>query len=302
MELELELVGEEDLDETLKFNDMAARLRRMCDQELGALDQRAAVLLGDANLQAEQNPFGTQAICGAYKGVCKGIESDVAIRRALLRVFDDHFADKVRGAYKEVNELLVENSILPKIKYAVKKTEGGGAAARTAARKATTSRRRRGQGQEGDRRRGRCRAGHLPDPRQAGRSPDRPGRRPAPGDSGRPAGARGDGAALARSPAAARQRRGDHQWRDRDPAGRPRRGQRPAQLKETNVGASLGQMDAMTLGHRVDAVRPDLRRPQGPRGREGAGRPPPDPDAEDRHRGQDHLLEEGPPARGCCWT
>src|SRR5688500_5681697 len=39
VELELELVGEEDLEETLKFNDMTARLRRMCDAELGAVDQ-----------------------------------------------------------------------------------------------------------------------------------------------------------------------------------------------------------------------------------------------------------------------
>ena len=127
MELELELVGEEDLEETLKFNDMAARLRRMCDAELGALDQRAAVLLGDANLAAEQNPFGSQAICGAYKSTCKHVDSDPKVRRALLKLFDDHFADRVRAVYKEVNDLLVENSILPKIKYAVKKTEGGAA-------------------------------------------------------------------------------------------------------------------------------------------------------------------------------
>jgi hypothetical protein len=127
MEMELELVGEEDLEETLKFNDMAARLRRMCDAELGALDQRAAVLLGDANLLAEQNPFGSQAICGAYKSACKHVESDVKVRHALLKLFDDQFADKVRAVYKEVNDLLVENSILPKIKYAVKKTEGGAA-------------------------------------------------------------------------------------------------------------------------------------------------------------------------------
>ena len=64
----------------------------MCDEELGALDQRAGVLLGDANLQAEQNPFGTQAICGAYKQVCKHVESDAKIRRVLLKLFDDHFA------------------------------------------------------------------------------------------------------------------------------------------------------------------------------------------------------------------
>jgi len=42
---ELELVGDDDLEETLKFNDMANRLRAYCDEELGALDQRVGVLL-----------------------------------------------------------------------------------------------------------------------------------------------------------------------------------------------------------------------------------------------------------------
>jgi hypothetical protein len=43
------------------------------EQPLGESDQGAAVLLVDANLLAEQNPLGTQAICGSYKSVCKGV-------------------------------------------------------------------------------------------------------------------------------------------------------------------------------------------------------------------------------------
>ena len=67
----LELVGEDDLDETLKFNDMAAKLRAYCDEELVALDQRVGVLLGDATLQANDNPFSPQVICDAYKQACR---------------------------------------------------------------------------------------------------------------------------------------------------------------------------------------------------------------------------------------
>jgi hypothetical protein len=36
--LELGLVNDEDLEETLKVNDMAAKLRRYCEEELNALD------------------------------------------------------------------------------------------------------------------------------------------------------------------------------------------------------------------------------------------------------------------------
>jgi hypothetical protein len=247
LEMELELVGEEDLDETLKFNDMAARLRRICDQELGALDQRAAVILGDANLQAEQNPFGAQAICGAYKHVCKGIESDPKIRRVLLKLFDDHFADKVRGMYKEVNELLVDNSILPKIKFAVKKTEGGAAGAddeddegdvddavEAKVRKATDAAAAAGQDIFQI-------LAKLVGP-QTG-----PGGAPLPGTPGGPPALEGTalltslsqlqhgnlGVITAGSVAIAQ--------------GDPGAVNVLAQLKETNVGASMGQMDAMTL-------------------------------------------------------
>src|SRR6185295_17879050 len=60
---ELSLVADDDLEETLKFNEMAAKVRRICEDEMGALDQRVGVLLGDAELKAEENPLSPQAIC-----------------------------------------------------------------------------------------------------------------------------------------------------------------------------------------------------------------------------------------------
>jgi len=248
LEMELELVGEEDLDETLKFNDMAARLRRMCDQELGALDQRAAVILGDANLQADQNPFGALAILSAYKQVCKGVESDVKIRRALLKLFDDHFADKVRGAYKEVNDLLIENSILPKIKFAVKKAEGGAAgtadddeegdvedAVEAKVRKATDAAAAAGQDIFQI-------LARLVGP-QTG-----PGGAPLPGTPGGPPAL--EGQALLSS--LTQLQHGNVAAITSGALALPQAGEAVAtnvlaQLKQTNVGASLGAMDAMTL-------------------------------------------------------
>lgn len=113
----LELIGEEDFDETLKFDAMAAKLRAYCDEELSALDQRVAVLLGDANLLAKDNPFAPQVICDAYKHACRQLGANLKVRRVLLKLFDDHVLDAIRSVYKDVNTLLVRNSILPKIRY-----------------------------------------------------------------------------------------------------------------------------------------------------------------------------------------
>jgi hypothetical protein len=120
---ELSLVGEDDLNETLKFNDMAAKLRRYCEAELSALDQRIGVLLGDASLESDDDPFGPQVILDAYKSACQKSEAPIEIRMVFLKLFDDHVADTVRATYKEVNELLVDNGILPKIRYGISKSE-----------------------------------------------------------------------------------------------------------------------------------------------------------------------------------
>jgi hypothetical protein len=119
--LEMELVGDDDLDETLRYNKLATRIRQHCDSGLGALDQRAAVLLGDGNLQSEDNPFSPQAICDAFKNACREVENDAQVRATLMHLFDEQMLDDLRAGYDDVNELLVENSILPKIRYTVVK-------------------------------------------------------------------------------------------------------------------------------------------------------------------------------------
>jgi hypothetical protein len=120
---QLALVGEDDFEETLKFNDMAAKLRAYCDEELVALDQRVGVLLGDANLEANDNPFSPQVICDAYKHACRHVDADAGVRRVLLKLFDDHVLDDIRSMYKAVNALLVQNSILPRIRYSVSRSQ-----------------------------------------------------------------------------------------------------------------------------------------------------------------------------------
>jgi hypothetical protein len=117
----LSLVADDDLEESLKFNEMAARLRRMCEDEMNALDQRVGVLLGDAELAAEDNPIGAQAVLDSYKQACRKVSDSVELRAVLLRLFEDLAAEKVRDVYKALNDLLVQNGILPKIRFGAPK-------------------------------------------------------------------------------------------------------------------------------------------------------------------------------------
>jgi hypothetical protein len=122
---ELSLVRDDDLDETLRFNQLAAKLRRICEEEINALDQRVGVLLGDAELESDACPLSPQAICDAYKKTCRKLVDSAPVRGVFLKLFDDHVLDEVRSIYKALNDLLVRNAILPKIRFGVaKKSEG----------------------------------------------------------------------------------------------------------------------------------------------------------------------------------
>src|SRR5258706_14959352 len=122
VEASLSLVGEDDLEETLKFKELATKVRKYCDEELAALDQRVGVLLGDANLQADSNPFSPESICDAYQQACHSLETTRQVRGVLRKLFDDHVIDAMRAIYKDVNALLVKHGILPKIRYGAKKS------------------------------------------------------------------------------------------------------------------------------------------------------------------------------------
>jgi hypothetical protein len=125
---DLQLVEEDDLNETLKLNDAAAKLRRKCEDELSALDQRVGVLLGDAGLEADDDPFGPKTLLATFKLACRHSECPLEGRMALLLLFEGANATGIQEAYQKVNDLLVENGILPKIRYGISKTEDKGSA------------------------------------------------------------------------------------------------------------------------------------------------------------------------------
>ena len=121
---DLQLVAEDDLNETLSFNEMAAKMRRHCEEEMQALDQRAAVLLGRPAIGADDNPFGAKVVADAFKHACQQVDCPMDVRLVFLKSFETLAMEGIRGTCREVNDLLVANAVLPKIRYGVARQEG----------------------------------------------------------------------------------------------------------------------------------------------------------------------------------
>ena len=114
--LELTLLGDEDLEESIAVRDMSRKLGAACEGELFALSQRMGFLLERAELDDEANPLSPFTVCAALKDACDQIGASFKVRLALLRQLEHHTETALLDVYHDLNAHLVERRILPEVR------------------------------------------------------------------------------------------------------------------------------------------------------------------------------------------
>lgn len=117
---DLGLVDEGDFEETLAVTNMVQKIRSNCKQPLYALERRIAELLAVDALEPEDNPFGPEAMCNAFKDACGQIDAGVEVRLIVLKLFDRHVGAEAERLYCDINDYLVGEGVLPEIRHHVK--------------------------------------------------------------------------------------------------------------------------------------------------------------------------------------
>ncbi len=151
-ELELSLVEDDDLEESLAVANMIAAIKTSCKEELFALDRRMGLLLNDPGLHKVDNPMSPEVICNALKEACKEIQSRTDVRLVILRLFSKYLANEVGGIYHEINHHLVDKNVLPSIRPRVgrRSKKYGGAEPEAAQRSDGRGRKTASSGPSGD--------------------------------------------------------------------------------------------------------------------------------------------------------
>ncbi len=114
---ELSLVEDSDLDEDVRFTEIAAKIRNSCDEELVALDQRMGVVLDQPELDSADNPLAPTGITGAFREALKAATIELKIKLLLIRHFDKHVRPAAVSVIRDTNELLKKHGVLPVIRY-----------------------------------------------------------------------------------------------------------------------------------------------------------------------------------------
>ena len=112
---DLTLVGNEALEDGLAINSMISRGENRYFRALYALNQRFGQMAGGAELAAEANPVAPAAIAEGFHDVIKDMVLDVKVKLVIYKQFEHSVIDALSGLYDEINGILTQAGILPKL-------------------------------------------------------------------------------------------------------------------------------------------------------------------------------------------
>lgn len=117
----LTLINDDDLEQTLAVTNMASKVRADCKDQLFALDRRVAFLLGQTELEGEDNPLGPECVLAVFPELLESIDAEVEIKLIILKLVDRFVGVEMNSLYNAINEHLVKRDVLPHIKTDIKR-------------------------------------------------------------------------------------------------------------------------------------------------------------------------------------
>lgn len=131
-ELSLELVDEAEMEEFIAIKNMAAKAERACYQVLYELTERLKATTQRINLDESGHPLSPGTIARAFGDTLAPLETDIQVKLIIHKLFDKYVMSGMVGLHKEVNALLVNEGILPKIRRSVRRAPNVGLPGRPA--------------------------------------------------------------------------------------------------------------------------------------------------------------------------
>lgn len=117
LESELSLIENDEMELKVAISSMSHRAEADCAEALFALAQRMAVLNNGVKLASENNPFSPMIFCDTLVQLIETLQLDIKNRLILLKLFDRYFLKSMSGIYTEINQYLIDASILPNLRY-----------------------------------------------------------------------------------------------------------------------------------------------------------------------------------------
>jgi len=119
--LEMKLVDDEELSESIAVQKVAGHFKEQCEDELSMLGQRMGILLGQKDLKDEDNPMSPESVCSALQEACNELDGGSKVKLILLKQLEQHVSKALNDVYADLNTEMVRWNVLPDLKHAYRR-------------------------------------------------------------------------------------------------------------------------------------------------------------------------------------
>src|SRR5690348_17428931 len=130
--VELSLVAENELEESLAITSMTAKNESRLARDLFAVNQRLSVICGGLKIEDATNPVAPAALAQAFRQAMRELAADMRVKLISSKLFDRYVLSALEELYQEINAELVRAGVLPQLRHEVVRGDAAGTAAATA--------------------------------------------------------------------------------------------------------------------------------------------------------------------------
>ena len=118
----LSLVEEDELDNWLSISSIITNVDADHRDELSKIERRASALY-QAKINKKNNPFGPALFAQAFQESLSETEIKHAVKLVCYTAFRDVYLSIAEKLYQSINQFFIDNDVLPKLKFKVKRSE-----------------------------------------------------------------------------------------------------------------------------------------------------------------------------------
>ncbi|MGN6236583.1 DUF1631 domain-containing protein [Dyella sp.] len=127
--IELSLVGENELEESLAITSMISKNESRITRDLFALNQRLSVICGGIKVDDATNPVGPTVLTQTFRQAMRELSADMRVKLIIYKLFDRYVLSGLEELYQELNTELVRAGVLPQLRHGVVRGTSPAAAA-----------------------------------------------------------------------------------------------------------------------------------------------------------------------------
>lgn len=119
MSRDLSLLADDDLEQDIAISSIARRADTRFSEDLFGLMQRLAVLRGGKKLPDDGNPLGANQFAAALQAELQLLHLNIRYTVMFFRVFEKALLENLGDLYKQANDYLKQQGVLPNLRFGV---------------------------------------------------------------------------------------------------------------------------------------------------------------------------------------